>query len=197
MSFWCSIIKLTLFFRVITVYSSKVIQFQIKMFVHLGKIKPQTAKSPNYACMPQTILKGHHIYDTLFLTLIKKYVPSISWEFLNCTPSTSQSFRLKTQSLIIWETQEKQIYYYKYYSSGVNMNLMKKNGIYIRFCTIQEWCINIILVLDFSIKHNEEGKDIHNEIFNNIPHFTKTRIRVNCLLYGFVMYNDKVLIWKR
>ena len=24
------------------------------------------------------------------------------------------------------------------------------------------------------IKHNEEGEYIHNEIFNNIPHFIKT-----------------------
>ena len=31
------------------------------------------------------------------------------------------------------------------------------------------------------IKHNGEGNKIYKEIFNNIPHFTKNRLRVNCL----------------
>ena len=31
------------------------------------------------------------------------------------------------------------------------------------------------------IKHNVEGKTIHNEIFNNIPHFIK-----NCLHVDFI-----------
>ena len=47
------------------------------------------------------------------------------------------------------------------------------------------------------IKHNEEGKDIYNVIFNNIPHFIKTRLRVDFIQDGFVMYKDKVLIHKR
>ena len=48
----------------------------------------------------------------------------------------------------------------------------------------------------FSIKQNHEGKYIHNEIFNNIPYFDKTRLHVNCLKDGFFMYNDKVLTRK-
>ena len=47
-----------------------------------------------------------------------------------------------------------------------------------------------------AIKNNEEVKDMHNEIFNNIPHFIKTFIRVNCLQDGFVVYNDKALLIK-
>ena len=46
-------------------------------------------------------------------------------------------------------------------------------------------------------KHNEEGKYIHNGIFNNIPHFIKNSPHVNFLKYGFVMYNNKVLIQKQ
>ena len=46
------------------------------------------------------------------------------------------------------------------------------------------------------IKHNQEGKDIHNEIFNNIPHFVKKCLNANCLQYGFVMYNKTVTIFK-
>ena len=38
----------------------------------------------------------------------------------------------------------------------------------------------------YPIKHNEEGKYTHNEIFNNIPHFIKKRLHINCLQYGFV-----------
>ena len=44
-----------------------------------------------------------------------------------------------------------------------------------------------------SIKHDEEGKDIHNDIFNNIPYFIKNCLHFNCLQDRFVMYNDKVL----
>ena len=29
------------------------------------------------------------------------------------------------------------------------------------------------------IEHNEEGKDIHNEIFNNMQHFIKNRLHVD------------------
>ena len=47
---------------------------------------------------------------------------------------------------------------------------------------------------DFPIKQNEEVKDIHNEIFNNILHFIKNCLHVDCLLDGFVMYNNKVII---
>ena len=47
------------------------------------------------------------------------------------------------------------------------------------------------------IKHNEEGKYINSKIFNNIPYFIKNLIRVNCLQDGFVMYNDKAIIWKQ
>ena len=47
------------------------------------------------------------------------------------------------------------------------------------------------------IKHNEEGKYIHNKIFNNIPHLFKNHLHVNCIQDGFVMYNDKVSIRKR
>ena len=45
-----------------------------------------------------------------------------------------------------------------------------------------------------SIRKNEEGEDINNEIFNNIPHFIKNILHVNCLQNGFIMYNDKVII---
>ena len=48
-----------------------------------GIPKYQTAKSPNSACVPQTILKGHRISDTVFMTLIHKYVPSLSCIFFH------------------------------------------------------------------------------------------------------------------
>ena len=38
----------------------------------------------------------------------------------------------------------------------------------------------------YPIKHNEEGKDIQNKIFINIPHFIKTRLRVDCLQDGLL-----------
>ena len=46
------------------------------------------------------------------------------------------------------------------------------------------------------IKHNEEGKYIHNEIFNNIPHFIKIRLHVYFFQGGFVMYKNKVTLHK-
>ena len=52
--------------------------------------------------------------------------------------------------------------------------------------------------LGFSpIKHNKEGKDIHNEIFNNILHFIKNRLHVDCIQDSFVMYNNKLILIKR
>ena len=56
---------------------------------------------------------------------------------------------------------------------------------YWRACAVNEenWYLPIVLYCShmmyqyysrlgfFPIKHNEEGKYIHNEIFNNIPHF--------------------------
>ena len=44
---------------------------------------------------------------------------------------------------------------------------------------------------------NEEINDTHKEVFNNIPHFIKYIIHVNCLHHGVVMYNDNVLIFKQ
>ena len=49
----------------------------------------------------------------------------------------------------------------------------------------------------FPIKNNEEVKDVHNEIFNNIPHFVKNRLHVDCLQDGSVMYKNKVILSKR
>ena len=46
------------------------------------------------------------------------------------------------------------------------------------------------------IKHNREGKYIHNEIFNNILHFIKNIVRVNFLEDGFFVYYYKVIICK-
>ena len=45
--------------------------------------------------------------------------------------------------------------------------------------------------LGFSpIKHNEEEKYIHNQIFNNIPHFIKNRMHVDFIQYRFVLYKN-------
>ena len=44
-----------------------------------------------------------------------------------------------------------------------------------------------------SIKHNKEGKYIHEEVFNNIPNVIKNIPHFKCLQDGFVMYNDKEL----
>ena len=49
----------------------------------------------------------------------------------------------------------------------------------------------------YLIKHNEKGKDTHNEIFNNIPDFVKNGLPVDCLKNGFVMYKNKVILRKR
>ena len=59
-----------------------------------------------------------------------------------------------------------------------------------------ELCINIIYILGLFQSKNEEGKDIHNEIFKNIPNFIKNRLRVKCLQDILVVYNYKVLIHK-
>ena len=48
----------------------------------------------------------------------------------------------------------------------------------------------------FPLKHNEERKYIHNEIFNNIPHFIKNRLHFDFIQDDFSMYNDKLLIRK-
>ena len=37
------------------------------------------------------------------------------------------------------------------------------------------------------IKHNEEVKDICEELFNSVPHLIYNFICVNCLKYGFVI----------
>ena len=47
------------------------------------------------------------------------------------------------------------------------------------------------------IKHNEEGKDIHSEILNDIPHLIKNYLHVNCIQHGLDVCNDKVLISKQ
>ena len=46
------------------------------------------------------------------------------------------------------------------------------------------------------LKHDEEGKYIHKEEFNNLPHLIKNSLHVNCMHDGFVIYNDYVLIQK-
>ena len=49
--------------------------------------------------------------------------------------------------------------------------------------------------LEFSlIKHNEEGKDIYNKIFNNIPHLIKSHINVDFIQDGFIIYKNKAII---
>ena len=48
----------------------------------------------------------------------------------------------------------------------------------------------------FPNKHNEDGKNIHDEIFNNLPYFIKNRLHVDCLQDGFVMYKNKVKLFK-
>ena len=44
------------------------------------------------------------------------------------------------------------------------------------------------------MKHNEERDDIHERVFNNIPHFVKKILQAKCLNYGFVMNNDNLFI---
>ena len=91
---------------------------------------------------------------------------------------------------------------YKYYScigfSAINTMRMEKIFI-MKYLIIYEsswkenWVIFLVLYrsvmmhkyyscIGFSaIKHNEDGKDIHNEIFNNIRHFIKNRLHVDCI----------------
>ena len=38
---------------------------------------------------------------------------------------------------------------------------------------------------------------MHNEKFNNTPYFIKNCLGVDCLQDGFVMYNDKVILFNR
>ena len=47
------------------------------------------------------------------------------------------------------------------------------------------------------IKHNEEGKYIHNEISNNIPHFIKKSLHVDCIQDGFFIYKKKIILCRR
>ena len=50
----------------------------------------------------------------------------------------------------------------------------------VMYCSVMMY--NYYYLLGFyPIKHNEEEKDINNEIFNHMPHFTKTRLCVDCL----------------
>ena len=46
-------------------------------------------------------------------------------------------------------------------------------------------------IVFLSIKNNEEGKDIHERVFNNIPHSIKNIFHVNFNQGGFVMQNSK------
>ena len=47
------------------------------------------------------------------------------------------------------------------------------------------------------IKNNEEGKNIHEEVFNNLIHVIKNCPHVNCFQDGLVVYSDKVLLCTR
>ena len=38
---------------------------------------------------------------------------------------------------------------------------------------------------------------MHEGLFNNIPHFIKNSLRINCMQGVFVVYNDKVSICKQ
>ena len=74
----------------------------------------------------------------------------------------------------------------------------EKSRFYLWFFIVHTICINIVLIVDFyQSTHNEEVKYIHNEIFNNIPHFIKNRLCFDCLQVGFVVYKNKVVIFKR
>ena len=46
------------------------------------------------------------------------------------------------------------------------------------------------------IKYNKEGKYMHKEVSNNIPHRIKNILHVNCLNDVFGMYNYNVSICK-
>ena len=43
------------------------------------------------------------------------------------------------------------------------------------------------------IKDKEEGKNIHNEIFNKITFFIKNHLHAYFLQYGFVINNNKLI----
>ena len=101
---------------------------------------------------------------------------------------------IKTKLLVIWLIQSQHIYYYTQNSVGVYVQLIKKNGLYLWFGMMYKHCSHLGF---FPIKNNEEGKYIQNEIFNNIPHFIKKRLRVDCIQYGFVMYKNNVIVIKR
>ena len=47
----------------------------------------------------------------------------------------------------------------------------------------------------FTIKKKRKEK-IHNEIINNIPQFTRNRLRVHCIQVGFAMYKNKLILHK-
>ena len=49
----------------------------------------------------------------------------------------------------------------------------------------------------FIIKNYEERRDIHNKVFNNIPHFIKNHLHLDYIQHTFVVYRDKLLISKR
>ena len=49
-------------------------------------------------------------------------------------------------------------------------------------------------ILFIPIKHIKEGK--YKEVFNNLPHFIKNILHVNCLHNILLVYNDNVLIRK-
>ena len=51
--------------------------------------------------------------------------------------------------------------------------------------------------LEFTPIKKRKGQYIHKEALNNIPHFIKNCLCINCLQVGFVMYNDKLIILKR
>ena len=85
---------------------------------------------------------------------------------------------------------------FKYYSIGAHTQLIKRIRTYMWFFNVHPWCINIILILVFQIKHNQEVTYIHKEFLNNISHLIKNRFCVKCLHYGFLLYNDNVLILK-
>ena len=51
--------------------------------------------------------------------------------------------------------------------------------------------------LVFSQSNTTMNKKDENEILNNIPHFIKNRLDVDCIQDGFVMYNDKLIPCKK
>ena len=94
------------------------------------------------------------------------------------------SNHIKTQSLFIWKIQVHQICYYTWYSVGLNLQLMKKNGIYLWFCTVQEWCINIVLLLGFSQSNTMKKEIIFTMKYSSIYHIS---LKTMCMLIVFGM----------